>query len=54
LLPDGVESQAVNVLKRLDDNAYAWQSVDRSVAGSPQPNTDEVILKRVVEKTAAK
>ena len=51
---DGVDSHAVNVLKRLDDNAYVWQSIDRSIAGIPQPNTDEVILKRVVEKTAAK
>jgi uncharacterized protein (TIGR02246 family) len=54
MLPGGGESRAVNLLKRLDDNAYAWKSIDRSVAGSPQPNTDEVILKRVVEKTAAK
>jgi uncharacterized protein (TIGR02246 family) len=54
MLPGGVESRAVNLLKRLDDNAYAWKSINRNVAGAAQPNTDEVILKRVVEKTAAK
>jgi uncharacterized protein (TIGR02246 family) len=53
-LPSGAETHAINLLKRLDDNAYAWQSVDRSLAGQPLPNTNELIFKRVVEKTAAK
>lgn len=40
------ETRAVNLLTRLDDNAYAWQSVGRSAAGKPLPDTDEVVLKR--------
>ena len=43
---DGAPTAAVNVLKRLDDNAYVWQSVNRSAGGELLPNTDEVVIKR--------
>lgn len=43
---DGVPTLAVNLLTRLDDNAYVWQSVARTVGGTPLPDTDEVVLKR--------
>ena len=42
----GVLTTAVNILTRLDDNAYSWQSVARSAAGFALPDTDEVIVKR--------
>ena len=43
---DGRPTTAVNRLTRLDDNAYVWQSVQRTLAGEPLPDTDEVVLKR--------
>jgi uncharacterized protein (TIGR02246 family) len=43
---DGTPTAAVNLLTRLDDNAYVWQSVQRTVGGAPLPDTDEVVLKR--------
>jgi uncharacterized protein (TIGR02246 family) len=43
---DGLPTTAVNRLKRLDDNAYVWQSVERTVNGTALPDTDEVIIKR--------
>jgi uncharacterized protein (TIGR02246 family) len=47
LRTDGAETHAVNLLTKLDENAYAWQSVGRSVAGQALPDTDEIILRRV-------
>lgn len=43
---DGVQTASVNHLRRLDDNAYVWQSVQRSANGQSLPDTDEVVLKR--------
>ncbi len=43
---DGAPTTAVNLLTRLDDNAYVWQSVQRTAGGTPLADTDEVVLKR--------
>jgi uncharacterized protein (TIGR02246 family) len=43
---DGIATAAVNRLTRLDDNAYAWQSVRRLLGDVPLPDTDEVVIKR--------
>lgn len=43
---DGVSTESVNRLMRLDDNAYAWQSVQRFLGDTALPNTDEVVIKR--------
>jgi uncharacterized protein (TIGR02246 family) len=43
---DGTETRAVNLLTRLDNNAYAWQSIHRSVNGASRPDTDEIVIKR--------
>ncbi len=43
---DGVPTAAINLLTRLDDSAYVWQSVDRTLGGKALPDTDEVVLKR--------
>lgn len=43
---EGVPTAAVNRISRLDDDAYVWQSVQRSAGGTPLPDTDEVVLKR--------
>lgn len=54
LRPDGAETRALNLLTKLDDNAYAWQSVARNAAGQSLPDTDEIILKRSTPSKAAK
>lgn len=46
-----VSTTAVNLLKRLDDNAYVWQSVDRTIGEVRIADTGEVIIRR---KPAAK
>lgn len=43
---DGTPTVAVNLLKKLDDDAYVWQSVQRSAGGTPLADTDEVVIKR--------
>ena len=43
---DGASTTAVNLLTKLDDNAYVWQSVQRTAGGMSLPDTDEVVLKR--------
>lgn len=43
---DGVSTAAINLLTRLDDSAYVWQSIDRTLGGKALPDTDEVVLKR--------
>lgn len=43
---DGVSTYAVNLLTRIDDNAYAWQSVRRVAGKTSLPDTDEVIIRR--------
>lgn len=42
----GVSTYAINLLTRIDDNAYAWKSVRRVVGETNLPDTDEVIIKR--------
>ncbi|QDU26882.1 SnoaL-like domain protein [Anatilimnocola aggregata] len=46
----GAPTTAVNHLKRLDENAYVWQSTNRTVAGQSVADTDEVVLKRQAAK----
>jgi uncharacterized protein (TIGR02246 family) len=43
---DGVRTTAVNLLTKLDDGAYSWQSVQRTAGGQPLADTEEVVLKR--------
>lgn len=43
---EGASTFAVNLLTRIDDNAYSWQSVQRTAGGARLPDTDEVIIKR--------
>lgn len=41
-----VSTTAVNLLKRLDDNAYVWKSMDRTIGDVRLPDTDEVVIRR--------
>jgi uncharacterized protein (TIGR02246 family) len=43
---DGATTRAINRLTKLDDDAYAWQSTERSVAGAPLPDSEEIVMKR--------
>jgi len=45
-LPDGGKSSAVNVLKKIDNNSFTWQSVERSVDGDLLPDVGEVLIVR--------
>ncbi|TWU45865.1 SnoaL-like domain protein [Novipirellula aureliae] len=44
---DGITTTSVNQLRRLDDNAYVWQSTQRTAGDVALPDTDEVVIKRV-------
>ncbi len=43
---EGVSTTSVNMLRRLDDNAYVWQSTDRVFGDVGLPDTNEVIIRR--------
>jgi uncharacterized protein (TIGR02246 family) len=45
-LPDGSRSSAVNIVTRIDDDSFTWQSVNREVGGDILPNVDEVLVVR--------
>jgi hypothetical protein len=45
-LPDGGKTSAVNIITRVDDNSFTWQSVNREVNGDILPNVDEVLVVR--------
>jgi uncharacterized protein (TIGR02246 family) len=47
---DGIATTAVNLLTKLDDDAYTWQSVMRSVGGEALPDIHEIVLKRKRQK----
>lgn len=44
---DGEMTTSINQLRRLDDNAHVWQSIQRTIGGIAIPDTDEVVMKRV-------
>lgn len=46
----GDVTSAVNTLKRIDDNAYAWQSTTRTIGDVSLPDTNEVVIRRVKSK----
>jgi hypothetical protein len=46
-LASGAPMNAVTLLTHLDENAFSWQSVSRSAAGTALPDLDEIVLKRV-------
>jgi uncharacterized protein (TIGR02246 family) len=45
-LPDGGRSSAVNIITRVDDDSFTWQSIHREVNGDLLPNVDEVLVVR--------
>jgi len=46
-LPDGGHSTAENVLTRVDDNTFTWESPNRTQNGELQPSIEKVEVQRV-------
>lgn len=47
VMGDGAPTASINQLRRLDDNAYIWQSVHRMLGSTLLPDTGEVVWKRL-------
>jgi uncharacterized protein (TIGR02246 family) len=47
VLPDGSRSTAENVLTKVDDNKFNWESQNRTLNGDPQPSLDKIEVVRV-------
>jgi uncharacterized protein (TIGR02246 family) len=45
-LPTGGRTSALNIITRIDDSSFTWQSVNREVNGDILPNVDEVLVVR--------
>jgi uncharacterized protein (TIGR02246 family) len=45
-LPDGSKTSAVNIITRIDDSSFTWQSVQRELNGDLLPNVAEVLVVR--------
>lgn len=46
-MPNGSTSLSMNVMVKLNDDAFTWKSVDRSLNGQPLRDTNEVRVHRV-------
>ena len=47
VLPDGSRSTAENVLTKVDDKSFTWQSQNRTLNGEPQPALDKIDVQRL-------
>lgn len=52
-LADGGRANAVNIIKRIDDNKYTWSSINRDVDGEMLPDIDSIEFARVPETQAS-
>jgi uncharacterized protein (TIGR02246 family) len=46
VLPDGSRSTAENVLTKVDDNKFTWESQNRTLNGDPQPSLEKIEVQR--------
>jgi uncharacterized protein (TIGR02246 family) len=46
VLPDGSRSTAENVLTKVDDNEFTWESENRTLNGEPQPSLAKIVVHR--------
>lgn len=44
--PDGSLSSSLNIITRINDDRFTWQSIDRVSGGELLPNVDEVVVAR--------
>jgi uncharacterized protein (TIGR02246 family) len=49
ILPDGSRSTAENVLTKVDDNKFTWESQNRTLNGDPRPSIDKIEVQRVAQ-----
>jgi uncharacterized protein (TIGR02246 family) len=49
-LSDGGKATSTNIMTRLDDNSFKWESVNREVDGELQPNVDPVLVVRKADQ----
>jgi hypothetical protein len=49
VLPDGSRSTAENVLTKVDENKFIWESQNRTLNGEPQPSLDKIEVQRVAQ-----
>jgi uncharacterized protein (TIGR02246 family) len=45
-LSDGRATTMVNVMKKVDDNSFTWQTIERTAGGELLPNIDEIQIVR--------
>jgi uncharacterized protein (TIGR02246 family) len=50
VLPDGSRSTAENVLTKVDDNKFTWESQNRTLDGESQPSVPKVVVHRTPSK----
>ena len=36
----------VNIIKKIDDNSFTWQTIERTAGGELLPNIPEVLISR--------
>jgi uncharacterized protein (TIGR02246 family) len=46
VLGDGRKASAVNIIKKINDDSFTWQTTDRTSGGELLPNVDEVLIVR--------
>lgn len=50
VMRNGRETRAVNIMTRLDDNTFTWQSVRRDINGTSLPDTARITVERTRSK----
>jgi uncharacterized protein (TIGR02246 family) len=50
VLPDGSRSTAENVLTKVDDNKFTWESQNRTLDGESQPSVPKIVAQRTTSK----
>jgi uncharacterized protein (TIGR02246 family) len=46
VLADGRKGTMTNVIRKIDDNSFTWQTIERTAGGELLPNIDEVVIQR--------
>ena len=50
VLPDGRKASATNVIERIDNDTFTWQSIGRAVDGEILPNIEAITVKRAASE----
>jgi uncharacterized protein (TIGR02246 family) len=46
VLPNGQPATMINVMRKVDDNSFTWQTIERMAGGEILPNIDEIVIVR--------